>query len=115
MLGHYLSFNGTTFPNPKTPTMTQSTIETVNQSEAGTDLVIVTRAAKRSWDFTFDLSYQKKEILRALCMQEQVSMTYMGTTYTVRLRDFTEQLVEGSEWLRSLNGLYTCTVKVTQY
>lgn len=115
MLGYYLTFDGKQFPNPLPPSMSMKAIETVTESEAGTDLVIVTRAGKRTWDFTFELSYTTKERLKALCLKEKVTMVYMGTSYTVRLRDYTEQLVQGSEWLRTVNGLYTCTVKVTQY
>lgn len=115
MLGYYLKFNNVEFPNPLPPSMSVKAIEKVNTSEAGTDLVVVVRPAKRSWSFTFQLSYQKKELLRQICMYEQIPMTYMGNTYTVRVRDFTEKLVEGSEWLRDLNGLYECSVNVTEY
>ena len=114
MLGNYLLFNNVTFPNPLPPTMSITTIETVNTSEAGTDLVTVVRPAKRSWAFTFQLSPEKKELLRQYCTREKVNMTYMGNTYVVRVRDFTEALVEGSEWLRNIDGLYTCTVNVTE-
>lgn len=115
MLGYYLSFNGVEFPNPQPPTMNIKTIENVNTSEAGTDLVVVVRPAKRSWSFSFQLSQTKKEILRGLCEQESVTMVYMGNTYSVRLRDFSEKLVEGSEWLRSSDGLFECNVSVTEF
>lgn len=115
MLGNYITFDNVAFPNPQPPTMTAKTIENVSTSEAGTDLVVVVRPAKHSWSFTFNLSYLMKERLRVLCQKESVSMTYMGVIYTVRLRDFTEALVEGSEWLRNVDGLYTCTVNVTEF
>ena len=115
MLGNYLKFNNEIFPNPVTPSMSSQTIENVAQSESGTDLIVVVRASKKSWPLSFDLSYTKKEILRALCEDESTQMEYMGHTYTVRLRDFTEKLVEGSEWLSAVDGLYQCTVKVTEF
>lgn len=115
MLGYYLKFNDVEFPNPQPPTMTISTIENVNQSEAGTDLVVVVRSAKRSWSFNFNLSYTKKEVLRTLCTYEKVTMSYMGNEYTVRIRDFNEKLVEGSEWVKDIDGLYECSVTVTEY
>lgn len=115
MLGYYLAFNNVEFPNPLPPTMSIKTIENVNTSEAGTDLVVVIRPAKRSWSFSFNLSYAKKELLRQYCTREKITMTYMGNNYTVRLRDFSEKLVEGSEWLRSVDGLYECTVTVTEF
>lgn len=115
MLGYYLKFNNIEFPNPQPPTMNVQTIENVQQSEAGTDLVVVVRAAKHEWTFNFNLSYLTKERLRLLCQQESVTMDYMGNTYQVRLRDFQESLIEGSEWMSSQQGLYSCSVKVTEF
>lgn len=116
MLGNYLKFNGADFPNPNTPTMQSATIENVNQSEAGTDLVTVVRASKKTWNFSFNLSSKTRDILKSLCLLESVSMTYMGVTYnTVRVRDFQEQLVENSEWAINTDGLYVCSVKVMEF
>lgn len=115
MLGNYLKFDDLEFPNPITPTKESKAIENVSQSEAGTDLVVVVRSAKRYWTFAFNLSKAKKEQLAEICEAESTVMTYMGKTYTVRVRDFSEKLVEGSEWLSSVDGLYECSVNVTEY
>lgn len=115
MLGNYLKFNSNIFPNPITPSMTSKTLENVSQSEAGTDLVCVVRASKKSWSFTFNLTKGKRDILEAICQQESTQMYYMGRSYTVRVRDFKDQLVEGSEWLSSVNGLFECSVNVTEF
>lgn len=115
MLGNYLLFDGEKFPNPITPSMSAKTIENVNTSEAGTDLVVVVRPAKRSWSFTFNLSSRRRDIIREICKKESVTMTYMGTSYSVRVRDFTERLVSGSEWIATTEGLYEVTVKVTEF
>lgn len=115
MLGNYLKFNNEVFPNPITPTKTSKTLENVSQSEAGTDLVVVIRPSKMAWQFKFNLSPGKKEKLEALCQEESTTMEYMGNTYTVRVRDYQENLVEGSECLSSVNGLYECSVKVTEF
>jgi len=115
MLGNYLKFNDTVFPNPLTPTRSSKTIENVTQSEAGTDLVVVVRTGKNSWSFSFNLSPGKKAILEALTHDESTQMFYQGNTYKVRVRDFQEKLVEGSEWLSSVNGLFECSVKVTEF
>ena len=115
MLGDYLKFNNETFPNPIEPKMASKTIENVSQSESGGDLVVIVRTSKKSWNFKFNLTKGKKDVLQALCEDESTTMEYMGQTYTVRVRDFQEGLVEGSEWLRSVDGLYECTVKVTEF
>lgn len=115
MLGDYLLFNNEVFPNPLTPTITSNTIENVSQSEAGTDLVVVVRPSKHKWSFVFNLSPEKKEILRGLCEDESTTMIYQGETFEVRLRDFSAKLVEGSEWLSSVEGLFECSVNVTEF
>lgn len=115
MLGNYLKFNNLVFPNPLTPTMSSKTVENVNTSEAGTDLVCIVRSSKNSWNFSFNLSPAKKEILRGLCEDESTVMDYQGNSYTVRVRDYQEKLVEGSEWLSSTEGLFECSVKVTEF
>lgn len=115
MLGYYLYFNGEAFPNPNTPTMTSNAIENVSQSEAGTDLVVMVRPSKKSWNMTFNLSSRRKEVLKALTLRESVTMVYMGSTYTVRIRDYQEQLVQFSEWAPNTNGLFTVSVKVMEF
>ena len=117
MLGYYLKFNNLDFPNPITPTMTSKTLENVATSEAGTDLVTIVRPSKKSWSFSFHLTSGKRDTLKNLCERESVTMTYMGTTYTVRIRDFQEKLVKDSEWISSTRteGLYEVTVKVTEF
>lgn len=115
MLGNYLKFNDVIFPNPIQPKKNSKTLENVASSEAGTDLVVVIRESKLSWNFSFNLSKSKKDILEGLCKDEKTIMSYMGKTYTVRVRDFDEELVEGSEWLSTVDGLYKVSVKVTEY
>ncbi len=115
MLGYYLYFDGESFPNPNTPTMTSNAIENVSQSEAGTDLVVMVRPSKKSWNMSFNLSSHRKDILKALTLKESVTMVYMGSTYTVRIRDYQEQLVQFSEWAPNTNGLFTVSVKVMEF
>lgn len=115
MLGEYLKFNNVVFPKPIAPTMASKTLENVSTSEAGTDLVCIIRASKKSWNFKFNLTAPKKDIIKALCADETVSMYYMGTTYTVRIRDYSERFIDGSEYLTRTNGLFEVSVKVTEY
>lgn len=115
MLGYYLKFNGVSFPNPTSATETTKTLENVSNSEAGTDLVCVVRAAKRSWVFSFNLSSMKRDVLKAICQEESTTMNYMGTNYTVRVRDLKAKLVANSEWTPLTEGLYECSVNVTEF
>lgn len=52
----FIKINGVTIPTPATYSQTYTNIEEVNQSEAGTDRVIVTRLLKRSYNFTFQVT-----------------------------------------------------------
>lgn len=115
MLGYYLEFNNEAFPNPITPTMSSKTLENVSTSEAGTDLVTIIRSSKKSWSFSFNLTSAKRDILKGLCQQESTTMTYMGVNYTVRVRNYQEKLVENSEWVDRSEGLYQCSVSVTEF
>lgn len=114
-IGYYLKFNNTIFPNPVSASMTSKTLENVSVSEAGTDLVVMVRPSKKTWSLSFNLTSTTKGILKALCLEESVSMEYMGTSYTVRVRDFQERLVQNSEWIDRTDGLFECSVKVTEY
>lgn len=115
MLGNYLKFNSVDFPNPSSCSMTSSTIENVAQSEAGTDLVCVVRSSKKKWSMSFDLTSGKRDTLKALCQEESTQMYYMGTTYTVRVRDFKEQLAKDSEYVSRSEGLFKCSVSITEF
>lgn len=115
MLGDYLKFNNVVFPKPIAPTMASKTLENVSTSEAGTDLVCIIRASKKSWNFKFNLTSSKKDIIKGLCSEESVSMYYMGTTYTVRLRDYNERFIDGSEYLDRTNGLFEVSVKAVEF
>ena len=115
MLGEYLKFNNTEFPKPIAPVMNSKTLENVSVSEAGTDLVCVVRASKKNWNFKFNLTSYKKNILKALCEEESVSLYYMGNTYTVRIRDYSEKFIDGSEYLTTSEGLFEVSVKVMEF
>lgn len=115
MLGYYLKFDGVDFPNPVSSTRTSKTLENVATSEAGTDLVTIIRTSKNGWSFSFNLTSGKRDVLKTLCTKESVTMKYMGTDYTVRVRDFQEKLIANSEWVDRSEGLYECSVKVTEY
>lgn len=115
MLGNYLKFNDEIFPNPVSSNKTSKTLENVSQSESGTDLVTVIRPSKLIWTFSFNLTPAKKNLLQEICEEESTSMFYQGKTYQVRVRDYSEQLVEGSEWLSAVDGLFSCSVKVTEF
>ena len=116
MLGNYLKFNNTAFPNPVSSSRSSQTLENVATSEAGTDLVTIIRSSKNSWSFTFHLTSGTRDTLKSLCQNESVTMSYMGTNYTVRIRNYQEKLVDRSEWINGrTEGLYQVSVSVTEF
>ena len=115
MLGNYLKFNGVDFPNPVSVTRISKTLENVSTSEAGTDLVCMVRPSKNGWSMSFNLSSRTRDILKELCKAESTTMKYMGTDYTVRIRDYSEKLVQDSEWVSTSEGLYQVSVKITEF
>lgn len=115
MLGNYLQFDSKQFPNPVKAQRQSKTLENVMTSEAGTDLVTIVRASKNYWSFSFNLTPYTKETLMGLCEAESTYMTYMGVEYKVRVRNYKEELVEGSEWSSAVDGLFTCSVDVTEF
>lgn len=115
MLGNYLKFNTVQFPNPTNCTMTSSTIENVSQSEAGTDLVCVVRSSKKKWSMSFNLTSGKRDTLKSLAQAESTQMYYMGTSYNVRIRDFKEKLAKDSECVSRSEGLFECSVSITEF
>ena len=57
MLGrNFIKINSTTIPSPATYAGNPVNIEDVNESEAGTERVVVTRLLKWSYSFTFHVS-----------------------------------------------------------
>ena len=116
MLGNYLSFDDKVFPNPiSEPLKSANPVETVVLSEAGTDLVVMSRSAKHAWNFSFELSSERKAELAEICKKLKVTMVYQGVSYKVRVRNYQERTVSGSEWLSNANGLYRVSVNVTKY
>lgn len=110
MLGKYISVNSVTLPNPKSFSLNEETVEHVYESEAGTDLTQVVRYGKVSAKATFQVSSFWRDKLRAYTMAATQSVTIDGDSMTMRVRNFSEKLIENSENVEGTDGLWTVSL-----
>ena len=96
-------------------------VETTNATEGGTDQVIVTRYDKLSvscefqcsdtWAATF-AEFRDHDSIQVKCYDLK---TRDYKTRTMRIRNFSPDRKEGSEKLRSTNGLYTVSFDLIEF
>lgn len=114
MLKNYpIKFDGTAIPFPNSYDISNSVIENVNESEAGTDIVQIKRMKKMTISLSFRLmdsylaffeGYAYSNSTITVSIYDAVAKAY--TTKTMRLRDFKYKLVEKSELVNNINGMY---------
>lgn len=115
MLGkRYLSINGTPIPNPISFKISHDEDETINLSEAGTELVRVRRLDKKKFSGTWNLTSFWLKKFEGWCTSNSVTLTYQGRDYTCRMRDYTPQLVENSEYTETSEGLWKISPTLTE-
>lgn len=122
MLKDYpIKFNDETVPDPIKFDAEQSTIEQVNETEAGTDLIVVTRYGKMSYNCEFHCSsmwahkfamYARADVIELSCYDLLADGL---ATKSVRLRDFRPSLVDNSRNVEGTNGLYRVTFKLEEF
>lgn len=122
MLSEYpIYFDDVEIPFPKTWNEENKVIESVNQSEAGTDIVNVTRMQKLSVTVsTTCLSGLAKEILAFSLLDSFVLKKYDLLTnaykeYTVRMRDVKTSKVQYSEKVSTTNGVWKLSYRLEEF
>ena len=116
MLGkRYIKINGEAIPNPVSGFKIQfEADETINLSEAGTELVRVRRLNKRKFSGTWNLTSFWLKKFETWCSSNSVQVTYQGETYTCRMRDFAPTLADNSEYTDTSDGLWTISPTLTE-
>lgn len=115
MLGRrYLQINNTPIPNPISFKIVNEEDETINISEAGTELVRVRRLNKKRFSGTWNLTSFWLKKFQEWCESNSVTLTYQGNSYTCRMRDFNPQLVEDSEYTETSEGLWKISPTITE-
>lgn len=114
MLGrNFIRIQGTLIPTPATYTENFDNIEEVNQSEAGTDRVIVVRLQKKSYSLTFQVTEYWKNKLLTYGAEHQVTFQ-IGSENSLngRFRVSSSRLETNSNF--SDVALYTVLATFTQ-
>lgn len=105
---NYITLNGIVIPNPKPFKISYQNMESVKTSEAGTDIVLITRLQKRTFDMKFQTTTFWGEKLKEIAaITTQISMVYRGETIYGRFRYKDQELENGSEFIPGTDGLWT--------
>lgn len=116
MLGNnYMTIGGLQVPNPKDGIQISFTnIEQTAQSEAGTDLAVVTRLQKRTFAFTANVTSFWKEKYLTQCGLAQTILVFNGESITVRARIESASMASDSEYVSRSQGLWTLGIKLIE-
>lgn len=116
MLGYrYLKINGVSIPNPIDGfKIDYDEDETVNMSEAGTELVRVRRLNKRTFSGKWHLTSFWLKKFEEWCTSNTVTVTYQGQSYTCRMRGFSPTLAKNSEYVETSDGLWEISPTMTE-
>ena len=114
-------FDTTAIPFPSTYTESANTVETVNKSEAGTDIVNVTRDDKLSISMTIKClqpmvatigSFQTKP---SFVFKRYQPKTGAYEERTVRMRYLSINLQTGSQDLSEVDGVWQLTFRLEEF
>jgi hypothetical protein len=116
MLGsNYMTLNGVSLPNPKDGiTISYQNIERTAQSEAGTDLAVVTRLKKRTFSWTAYVTSEWKAKYETICGLTQCTFVFNSETITVRARISGATMSPDSEYADRTNGLWTLGIQLIE-
>ena len=100
-----LKINGTDIPFPDNPIQEKfETLETVNESEAGTDIVQIRRLGKLNLSCSYQLMGSWAKFFENIYLTQTPATVKIWDSYaeaysekTMRMRDFSKTLVKGSE------------------
>ena len=96
-------------------------IETVNETEAGTDQVSVTRYDKLSIACTFQCSHRWAKKFKEYSKKDEISVNFydiLTETYVtrqMRIRDFKVSLVDNSWRTPNTNGLWNVSFNLIEF
>ena len=112
---NYMTLGGLPVPNPqKGIKIAYNNIEKTAQSEAGTDLVLVTRLMKRTFSFTAQVTSAWYDNFKTICANGTSTFVYQNESITVRARLSSAQLAPNSEYADGTDGLWTLGITLTE-
>lgn len=112
---NYMTIGGLSIPNPKSGLkIAYNNIEKTAQSEAGTDLVLITRLMKRTFSFNAQVTSEWYSKYRTLCATSTTTLVYLGESITVRARLSSASLSKDSEYANGTDGLWTLGIQLIE-
>ncbi len=122
MLSEYpIYFDETKLFTPESWEESYSVVESTNQTEAGTDQVIVTRYDKLSVSASFQCTSRWAAIFAGFRDQDSIAVklydlkTQDYKTRTMRIRNFKTGPEKNSEKTKGTNGLYTVSFDLEEF
>ena len=106
-------FNNVSIPFPNSVDFSNEVLENVNETEAGTDIVQIRRMKKTTISMSFRLmdsylaffeGYAYSSSTITVSIFDATTQAYI--TKTMRMRNFKYSLVEKSELVNDINGMY---------
>lgn len=90
-------------------------IEESNQSEAGTDLVVVTRLDKKTFNLSMvSITSETLDKIEAWCCKNTVEVVYRGKKYICRARGFSPKLATKAYKYKHSDGIWDVTLTLTE-
>lgn len=90
-------------------------VETVQKSEAGTDLSYVTRLNKHIFKIGWKgVDSAFVDSIEALARQTTVAVGFRGNTYTCRIRKFSPKFIAYSEGVPGTDGIWDVSITATE-
>lgn len=114
-------FNGTEIPWPTKWEESSSVVEIVNETEAGTDQINVIRYDKLSVAAGFNVTSFWASRLKTYSRQGVISVHLFDVEEngykerTMRIRDFSMNMVENSEKKKETNGLWEVSFNLEEF
>lgn len=114
-------FNNTVIIWPTKWSLEYETLETVNETEAGTDVLDVRRKGKLTISATYKTSSVWAKKFQQFSQADSIEVKIYDAasnaykTYNMRLRKFKMALVKGSEAVRYGNGVYNVSFDLIEF
>lgn len=116
-----IQFNGQNIIEPVSWAEDSQVIETVNETEAGTDQIAVTRYDKLSVACAFQCSHRWAKKFKEYSRLDEISVSFydiLTETYAtrqMRIRDFKVSLVDYSWKTPNTNGLWNVSFSLIEF
>lgn len=117
MLGsQYLTINGTALHETSSFSMEYTTIENIFQTEAGTDAGTLTRANKLKMSVGWENcpSDAFRATILSYCALPTVTVVFNSDSYTMRARNYKEELVRYSNRYSGSNGIWNISMTLEE-